>query len=160
MYIGEEEKKYEREAIGTVIIVKNIIFENTLSHKNEIDHSWEHGRPCVIIYSDDENDYLLSLTSKDIGETLQNEYFALDKWDMIYQKIERLEIGRTKRHRNKEIRGAINLMNVYKMQISGHDEVGKLTFKSYKKLIKKFKEIKQIQLVEEIIPNAKMIRGR
>ena len=158
MYTNEEEKKYEREAIGTVIIIKNLIFKNTLSQKNEIDHSWEHGRPCIIIYSDDEYDYLLTLTSKTIGETLQSEYFHIDKWDMKYQKVERLEIGRTKRHRTKETKGAINLSNVYKMPISGHDEIGKLTFKAYKKLIKKFKEHKQIQLIEEVIPKAKSIR--
>lgn len=151
---------YEREAIGTVIILKNLIFENTQSHKNEIDHSWEHGRPCVIIYSDEEYDYLLTLTSKEIGETLQNEYFFVNKWKMIYQKVERLEIGRTKRHKTKEIKGAINLNSVYKIPISGHDEIGKLTFESYKKLIKKFKEHNQIQSIEEIIPNAKSIRGR
>ena len=160
MYISEEELKYEREAIGTIIIIKNLIFENTVSHKNEIDHSWEHGRPCVIIHSDEEYDYLLALTSKKMGEIFQDEYFTINKWDMLKKKIERIEIGRTKRHKTKDIKGAINLRTIYKMPISGHDEVGKLTFNTYKNLIRKFKEYKGIQNTEEIIKTAKNIRGR
>ena len=56
---------YEREAIGDIVIVKGIVFENTAIGKKEPDHAWKDGRPCMIIYSDNELDYLLTLTSVD-----------------------------------------------------------------------------------------------
>ena len=49
---------YEREAIGDIVIVKGIVFENTAIGKKEPDHAWKDGRPCMIIYSDNELDYL------------------------------------------------------------------------------------------------------
>ena len=46
---------YEREAIGDIVIIKGLVFENTAIGKKEPDHAWKDGRPCMIIYSDSEN---------------------------------------------------------------------------------------------------------
>ena len=54
---------YEREAIGNIILIKNIIFKNTANKKKEVDHAWKFGRPCLVIYSDEQYDYILTITS-------------------------------------------------------------------------------------------------
>ena len=54
---------YEKEAIGNIILMRNIVFTNSTNKPQEIDHSWKRGRPCLIIYSDDEYDYFLTIKS-------------------------------------------------------------------------------------------------
>ena len=69
-------KRYEREAIGDIVIIKNIIFKNKVKEgKKETDHSWEQGRPCIIIYNDDEYDYFLTMKSNPDYKNMNNNSF-------------------------------------------------------------------------------------
>lgn len=158
--MGCKMNTYEREIIGNIVIVKNIIFKNIVINKNELDHSYKYGRPCIIIYSDEEYDYLLTLTSQNKGN--QSNYLKLEEEDLLPITFHRFykEDVRKKQLHKMTLKGYINLENIYKMPISGHDEVGKVTFESFKNIISKLKKYHQKDSLEEIIANAKNIRGR
>lgn len=47
-----------------IVIVRDIIFYNEITENYEMDHAFQKGRPCLILYSDGEYDYFLSLTSQ------------------------------------------------------------------------------------------------
>ena len=140
---------YEREAIGNIVIVRNIIFENTISNKQEIDHVWNSGRPCIIIYSDEEYDYFLTMTSNtEIIEAFKEHHFKINKKSLISQTSDKLT------------KGAIKLETVYKMPICGHRQLSKVKFQTYKEIINKLKEYHQNQDLDEILLNAKNVKGR
>ena len=152
--------KYEREAIGHIVIIRNIIFKNTLSNKKEVDHSWEQGRPCIIIHSDDEYDYFLTMKSNPDYENHEPQYIPINNDDLLDRVINRYDKHNNMRSRRKEITGAVNLENIYRIPISGHDEVGKLTFDAYKNITKKIKEYHKTEDIKIIIERAETIRGR
>jgi len=151
---------YEREAIGNIVIIRNMIFKNNVSYKKEIDHSWEMGRPCIIIHSDDEYDYFLAMKSNPDYEKYGHKYIPINKDDLLNIIIHRYNRFENTRSRQREITGAVNLENVYRIPISGHDEVGKLTFGTYKYIIKRLKYYYNTEDLNEIIKNAESIRGR
>ena len=105
---------YEREAIGDIVIVKGIVFENTAIGKKEPDHAWKDGRPCMIIYSDNELDYLLTLTSVDKDGSKQ--HFKINDENILYEEDFKYRYNRKDRI-NKSIKGYVNLENIYKMPI-------------------------------------------
>ena len=140
---------YEREAIGNIIVVRNMTFENTISNKQELDHVWNSGRPSIIIYSDDEYDYFLTMTSNiEIIENFQEHHFEINKKDFISQISDKLT------------KGAIKLETVYKMPICGHRQLSKVKFETYKEIINKLKQYHQNQNLDEILLNAKKAKGR
>ena len=149
---------YEREAIGNIVIIKNMIFRNSLSYKKEIDHSWEMGRPCIIIHSDDEYDYFLSMKSNPDYEKYRYKYIPIDKDDLLNRDIHRYNRFDNIKSRQKEITGAVNLENIYKIPISGHDEIGKLTVETYKYIILMLKAYYKTDNLDEIIKNAQTIK--
>ncbi|MGM9882507.1 MAG: hypothetical protein ACI31S_06700 [Bacilli bacterium] len=149
---------YERESIGNIIIVKNIIFKNTIINKNVPDHSFNYGRPCIIIYSDEKYDYLLTLTSKE--KEYPNQYFKLEENDLLPMEIYRYRKYDRKKSRQKKTTGFINLQNIYKIPISGHDLIGKVTFNTFKEVINKLKKYHKENSLKEIIVKAENIRGR
>ena len=75
---------YEKGVIGNIIIMKNIVFTNSINVKktHEIDHSWRTGRPCLIIYSDDEYDYFLTIKSHITDTKYQNHYASLNESEL------------------------------------------------------------------------------
>lgn len=146
-------KKYESDIIGKIVIIKNIIFENRINTKKETDHSWFNGRPCLIIYSDNEWDYFLTLKSNFNKDKFDNQFFELSSEDILSLYYRNRELRSA-----KEIKGVVNLQNVYKMPISGHDEVGKIEFETYKKIIEKLKKYHNNQSLDDILIKSKTIR--
>jgi len=139
---------YEREAIGNIIIIKNIIFENNIVNKKEPDHAWKNGRPCIIIYSDNEYDYVLTLKSGNTKKQFSNQYIEIKEEDLIHRK-------------EKEItKGKINLQTIYRIPISGHNKANKVTFEKYKIIINAIKKYHKNENIDEIIKNSNSIRGR
>jgi len=49
--------------IGKIVKIRNIIFNDDKSKKNSVDHSFNTGRPCVIIDEIDGKMYLLPCSS-------------------------------------------------------------------------------------------------
>ena len=151
---------YEREPIGNIIIIKNLIFPNTVTNKKEIDHAWRNGRPCIIIHSDNDYDYILALKTNITDEKFGYHYFPLRKSNFLHQNISRYSNYNIKKRNNIETHGTINLQNIYKIPISGHDITAKITFETYKAIITKLKEYHQKENLNEIITNAQHIGGR
>lgn len=148
---------YEREAIGNIIIIRNLIFQNTVKGQKEIDHAWKMGRPCIIIHSDNEYDYILALKTNVTDEKFENHHFLLSKKNLLSCRHGNYN---TKKKNNREIHGAVNLQNIYKIPISGHNIVEKITFETYKAIIAKLKEYHKIEDLNTILENAQSARGR
>lgn len=137
--------------IGSIIFVKDIIFSNSKTNKKHLDHAHELGRPCLLIFSDEEYDYFLTLTSTKRNNYRYTEYYELTSkdYDYIYRKS------------NSPI-GYINVRNIYKKRICGYgmDEIGKIKFDVYKKIIKKLKDYHKNNNLDTIKENANIIGGR
>lgn len=151
---------YERESIGNIIIIKNMIFRNNISGKKELDHSWMSGRPCVIIHSDNEYEYFLTMKSKPDYKKYGYKYVPINKSSLLNMVINRYNKQNNTKSRQKEITGAVNLENIYRIAISGHDEIGKITFQSYKYIIERLKNYYKADDLNKIIEKAETIRGR
>lgn len=146
-------RKYENDIIGNIVIIKNIIFENKTNNKKEIDHSWNNGRPCLIIYSDNEWDYFLPMQSTFDRDKYNEKYFEFTDNDILslYYRCSDLRSA-------KKIKGAVNLRSIYKIPISGHDEIGKIKLETYKKIIGKFKKLHNNPSLKDILIKSKTIR--
>lgn len=152
---------YEREQIGKIVIIKNIIFENSLTNKKEADHAWNVGRPCIIIYSDNDYDYILPLKSRIKDEKYESQHFLLDETKFISLQITRMAKKNCNSSSNQRTTsGAINLQKIYKIPISWHLEAAKITLEAYKELIEKLKEYHNIEDLNTILKNAQSVRGR
>ena len=151
---------YEREAIGNIVLIKNIIFENTSSKRKEVDHAWKFGRPCLVIYSDEQYDYILTITSTQKKARYKSEHFTLQTKHFIPNQISRYSNHNINKIKNKNIEGSITLDTIYKIPISGHEQLGKITFETYKTITSKLKTLYQKENLDEIITNAQRIGGR
>ena len=151
---------YEREAIGNIILIKNIIFKNTANKKKEVDHAWKFGRPCLVIYSDEQYDYILTITSTQKKEKYSCEHFTIQNKHLIPKQVSRYSNHNINKSKNKNIEGSITLDAIYKIPISGHEQLGKITFETYKSIITKLKEYHQKENLDEIITKAQHIGGR
>ncbi len=77
----------------------------------------------------------------------------------IYYMKKILNIGIIEKDRiNKSIKGYVNLESIYKMPISGHDKIGKVTFETYKNIFKAMKMRRPNQTIREILNNAVSVR--
>lgn len=150
-------KQYEREEMGNIVIIKGITFYNTITKKQELDHSWKNGRPCLIIYSDDEYDYFLTFTKTErTSEIYKKQYYPITEDEILYSYEYKNTIN--KKNRDKDIQGYINLGNVYKTPIYGKDEIKKVTFETYKEIIEGLKSFHKNQDLNEIMKTATTIR--
>lgn len=57
-------------SVGSIIIVKNIIFKNG---NGNFDHSYKNGRPCLVISITDDKVYFVTLSSKNYGRKYDSE---------------------------------------------------------------------------------------
>lgn len=121
---------YERSELGKIVIIKNIVFKNSIGAKHQVDHAWKKGRPCVIIYSDDEFDYYLPLSStkanKNYYQKIKDEFFELSEKDFIFMDSEKKY-------------GVIHITELHKKKTSGYTVIGKITKETYYELIHKIK---------------------
>lgn len=147
--------RYEIESIGNIIMVKNLIFKNTITNKKEIDYAWELGRPCIIIYSDNEYDYFLTITTSQASEKFEYRYFKMENNDFMY-------LIKNKNNKNKinKVSRYINLKNIYKMPICGHEVVNKITFLKYREVITKLKKYHDDKKLIDIVKTATDVRKR
>lgn len=152
--------KYENETIGKIVIIKNIIFKDRVTKKKGLDHAWEFGRPCLIIYSDNEYDYFVTITSKQKKEKYKIEHFILENEHFIPTQISRYTNYNLKKSKSKTIEGSVTLSTIYKIPISGHEEIGKITFETYKTIIENLKTLYQSENLDELITKAQSIGGR
>ena len=151
---------YEKEAIGNIILIKNIVFSNHQKTKREIDHSWETGRPCIIIYSDENYDYFLPIKSSISQPKYQRHYIPLNEQELLYRQTKRLNDYNQKKYAKIETKGYINLETIYKIPISGHDEIGKITYEKYIEVINSIKEYQKGKNLEFILNDATIVKGR
>ena len=150
-------RTYDNEEIGKIVIIKNIIFENSVTNKKESDHAWKFGRPCLIIYSDDEYDYFLTLRTEIKYPRYKRQFYELTENDLLYKNKYRHNIYRAKTGRKKIFNSNVNLETVFKLPISGHDEVAKIKFDTYKDLIQEFEIFHKNKPIEEIMKKAKTL---
>lgn len=118
---------YNNSVIGCVVYVKDIIFND--NNKRKLDHAYNSGRPCLIIYTDDEFDYFLPLTHSKKGIS-KNQCYEISNSDYEYKYKKTDDISR------------IILRRIYKRKSWGYgdNEIGKLKLDSYIKIIDKLKE--------------------
>ena len=122
---------YENEAIGNIILMRNIIFTNSEENKHEIDHSWKKGRPCIIIYSDENYDYFLPIKSHITDSKYKEHYISLSENDLLYKDVNRFGKFNRRKFSNIIVQGYINLETIYKTPICWHDGIGKVTYEKY-----------------------------
>ena len=85
------EQEYDKSFLGSIVIIKNIIFNQDKASSNVVDHAWKLGRSCVIIYTDDDYDYY---------NKKKNRYFEFDESNFTFlQKCAKL--------------GTINIETIY-----------------------------------------------
>lgn len=151
---------YEKEAIGNIILMKNIIFPNFQGSKHEIDHSWKKGRPCIIIYSDEDYDYFLPLKSCISDPKYKNHYIPLSEDDLLYKDVIRFGKHNNKKYFKINTKGFVNLETIYKTPISWHDEIGKVKYEKYIEIINGIKIYLKNSDLERILNSATIIKGR
>jgi len=151
---------YERETIGNIVLIKNIIFKNTSNKRKEIDHAWKVGRPCLVIYSDEQFDYILTITSTPKKTRYKSEHFILHTEHFIPNQVSRYTNFNINKIKSKNIEGSITLNTIYKIPISGHEQLGKLTFETYKSVIDNLKKLFNTKDLSDIITKAHNIGGR
>lgn len=148
---------YDRDVAGTVVNVKGLVFYNTVTKKQEMDHAYKNGRPCLIIYSDDEYEYFLTMTSRSNVEkydshitVLDSDYLCKYLYPACYKGINREEL-------KKEY---VCLQHVYKMKIWGHGQgdIGKLKFYAYKNIIEKLKAYHRVDDIKEFLENESVLK--
>ena len=127
---------YQQELIGSIVLIKNIIFKD--GTKPQFDHAWCLGRPCLIIYSDNEFDYFLTISSNK-KKLKSSSKWSISKRDLLYGNIH----------------GDIGLYTIYKMPIAGHEIVSKLSFKAYKKIIEALKVYHHEDILDNVLIKAK-----
>lgn len=135
--------KNYKSPLGEIVIIRNIIFKDSLSLKTRVDHSWNNGRPCIIIYSDEEYDYYLTLTSKKAKKRyfnqIKDEYYKIDNKDFLYINSD---------NKHSEISGFINLKNIYRKKISGYSIIGRVNESTYSEILKRFSEYQKKDIEE------------
>ena len=151
---------YENGVIGNIILMKNIVFTNNINIKktHEIDHSWRTGRPCLIIYSDDEYDYFLPIKSYITDIKYQNHYASLNESNLLYKDINKLSKYNFKKNSNRVVKGYINFETIYKTPVSWHEGIGKISFEKYKEIIDEIKEYYKLEDLNTVFKEAKTIK--
>lgn len=144
---------YDKSPMGTVFSVSNMIFDG------KVDHAYRKGRLCILIYSDDEYDYFLSISSNKSKSGKDFEYYKLGDDDFSYlYKYD--SIRNSSKFHDDAPSGYVNLIYIYKRKISGFGsrEIGKLKYESYKKLIDKLKYYHNRSEMNNIVESAKVVR--
>ena len=149
-------KMYNNEDFGKIIIVRNMIFHDSYSNARTVDHAWKKGRPCLILYSDDDFDYVVPITHQIKNRIFSYHYFPLDKSKISYL----VKCGYNVYNINdndKIATSAINLQTVYKIPIFGHFEIAKITSSAYDDLISQLYKIHNIDNLDILSTGRQLI---
>ena len=138
---------YKNDVIGKIILVKGIVFENKANNRKELDPAYKVGRPVLIIHSDDEFDYVLTLTSN-YNSIYNNDlmHFILCDNDFLYKNFKQKTVG------------AVKLEYVYKIPMCGHCEICKLKYEVYKEVVLSLKTFHKKVNLDAIIECAELIK--
>lgn len=145
---------YENDYIGKIVILQNIVFN---TGKNRLDHAYKGGRPCLLIYSDEEYDYFLTIKSEPRTKSYGFEYYKLNPEDFMYVYNYH---GAYHKSSFQGIHGYVNLMEIYKRRVSGYGskDYAKLKLSTYKDIINKFKKLHKSENMESITSKASIIK--
>lgn len=152
--------KYEYIDEGKVIIVNNFRFED-----GKLDHAWNRGRPCLILFSDDKYEYVLPIKS----EVKKSNYF--DKYPINKNSFEEFNevgynentlnefIGGTKKtrissHMKKDLSGYVNLEHIFKIPIAYRNEIGKIKKNIFKEIVNKLHLVQKTKDDQELTVRA------
>ena len=151
---------YENIDEGKVIIVTNFRFED-----GKLDHAWNAGRPCLILFSDDEYVYILPIKS-DIKKSNSYNKIPIDKKSFEYFN----ERGYNDRALNtfipgtnhvkitgymkKDISGYVNLEHVFKIPVAYRNEIGKIKKNLFDEIINKLHNIQKTKTEEDLTKKA------
>jgi len=143
--------KYDYMLEGKIIVVRNFSF-----HGGILDHAWNNGRLCLVIYSDDEYEYVLPMTHSIIKDFKYKYYYIKESdFSVFYEK--RIKDSTLKyKHKpnaiyNKNVKGYIDLRHVYKIPVSFRDEIGKINYERFKKVLSKLNYYHHTNSLEETI---------
>lgn len=144
---------YSNDYIGKIVILKNIVFNRG---KNKLDHAYKGGRPCLLIYSDEEYDYFLTITSEVKNKSYEFEYYKLNPDDFLYLYNYR---GDNSKVNFDYIHGYVNMFEIYKKRISGYGfhDFGKIKLETFKDIMEKFKFLHNKENMEQIINKASIM---
>lgn len=144
---------YENDYIGKIVYIKNIVFAKG---ENKLDHAYNIGRPCLLIYSDEEYDYFLIISSQIKNKNYDFDYYKLNNDDFMYLYDYH---GNNSRVKLDSAHGYVYLRSIYKRKVSGFgmNDSGKIKLKTYKDIINKIKFLHNNENMSEIINNARVI---
>lgn len=146
--------KYENLQEGKIIIVNNFKFED-----GSLDHAWNKGRPCLILFVDDDYEYIAPIKSELKKDTHFIDKYYINDENMLYfynnfyvestlrpykynkrsNKLIRNAKGK------KHIEGYINLEAIYKLPVAFRNEICKLDYDAFKSVIEKLHNIHNIK---------------
>ena len=139
---------YKNDYIGKIVYIKGIVFA---TGKTKLDHAYSIGRPCLIIYSDNEYDYFLTMSSKIKTKSYTFDYYKFQPDDFMF-------LYKYKNMKDSYYaHGYVNLRNIYKKRVSGYgmNDSGKIKLETYKEIINKLKYLHNEDNMNEIINSAK-----
>ena len=121
---------YENDYIGKIVYIKNIVFAKG---ENKLDHAYNTGRPCLLIYSDEEYDYFLVISSQIKNKNYDFDYYKLNNDDFIWWSWNNSRVKLVSAH------GYVYLRSIYIGKVSGFgmNDSGKIKLKTYKDIINK-----------------------
>ena len=152
--------KYENIDEGKVIIVNNFRFED-----GKLDHAWNRGRPCLILFSDEEYQYVLPIKSE--VRKVDNS----DKYPITKKSFESFnEIGyndftlntfirgtknvKITGYMKKDISGYVNLEHIFKLPIAFRNEIGKIKKNIFQEIINKLYQVQKTNDAHELTERA------
>lgn len=152
------EKNYELKKDGTIILVNNFKFSD-----NTLDHAWKAGRICLVLFTDEEYEYVIPMTSYVKESLRENYYYINDDNFMYYYKLRYIE-STLKKFQNKRsehnslksnmnktnVSGYLNLRKIYKIPVAFRDEIGKINYEDYKKILKRIRKKQNLENNEDI----------
>jgi hypothetical protein len=150
---------YNNSLLGNIIIVRNLIFHTSSLGMKQVDHAWKKGRPCLLLYTDDNYDYVLPLTHGVNYDLFGYHYYSLNESKFLYLR-KRVFIYDIDSKKNNSLNGYINLEGVYKIPIFGHTEIAKLSFKAYDELVDKFMSLHNISDLSVLSEGKQLILKR
>ncbi len=135
-------ESYENSIVGNIVLVRNLVFYNNVNRKYELDHAYKTGRPCLVIYSDDEYDYFLHLiTGNDSFKYYNYKYFFINhKTDLLYEYTT-----------PRKPTSYVYLRKIYKTPIAWRRNLSKIKFDVYSQIIEEIKKTYHKENLSEIV---------